>query len=107
MLTGIKLITMASLMMAGGFTAVQAQEVTAADENQVMQTENIDKKITRSDAKNIVKEYLKSKNKHKKLRVGKIRKVRDSWKVEVVAANRIPVLTRYVNNKTGEITFKR
>ena len=45
------------------------------------------------DAKQIMKEYLKSKKAYKKLRVGDISK--------------IPVSTAYVNDKTGKITFKR
>ena len=67
----------------------------------------IDKKLQKSDARKIMKDYLKSKDALKRLRIGDIEKVRDKWKVDILSVQRIRVLTSYVDAKTGEITFKR
>ncbi len=67
----------------------------------------IDKKIKKADARKMMKEYLKSKDALKRLRIGEVEKVRDKWKVDILSIQRIRVLTSYIDAKTGEITFKR
>ncbi|MCF6214734.1 MAG: hypothetical protein L3J58_01015 [Emcibacter sp.] len=105
--TTIKTIAIASFMMTGGYTAVQAYEPGSTNVSQSVQAINIDKKISKSDAKTIMKDYLKSKKAYKKLSVGDIIKQRDGWKVRITNNQKLTVATTYVNSKTGEITFKR
>ena len=105
--TKIKIIAIASIMMTTGYTAVQAYESGSTNANQTVQAVNAEKNISKSGAKKIMKDYLKSKKAHKKIRVGDIIKQRDAWKVRLTNYQNITVATTYVNNKAGEITFKR
>ncbi len=107
MLKGTKVIAIASLMMTSGYTAVQAYEPASTTVNQSVQAINIEKNISKADAKTIMKDYLKSKKAYKKLSVGDITKQRDRWKVRITNSQKVTVATTYVNSKTGEITFKR
>ncbi|NOZ65776.1 MAG: hypothetical protein GXP00_04670 [Alphaproteobacteria bacterium] len=81
--------------------------VLAASMDQPAQTVSAEKKISMSDAKKLVRKYLKSKKAYRKLRVGQVDKKDNQWKVKINSSNGIPVLTAHVDDKTGEITFKR
>lgn len=107
MLKKIKIIAVASLIMTSGYTAVQAYEPGSTNVYQSVQAINVEKNISKSDAKTIMKDYLKSRKGYKKLSVGDIIKQRDRWKVRITNNQKITVATTYVNSKTGEITFKR
>lgn len=108
MIRATKIITAAIVLLtATGVHNLQAKETENTNENQLLQTISNDNKISKSDARKIMKEFLKSKKATKKLRIGKIDKLRNTWKVRVTSSSKIPVLTAYVDDKTGEITFKR
>ena len=104
MLKKISVIAIALTVMGVG--SLQAKEANSSNDKQQMQTTSTQASVSKSDAKKIIKKYLKSKKAYKKLRVGNIKKISGTWKVKLTA-NNIPVSTAYVNDKTGEITFKR
>ena len=105
MLKEISIIAIAVTVIGAG--SLQAKETANVNNNASFQTISYEDKISKYDAQKIMKEYLKSKKAYKKLRVGEISKVNDKWKVRVTSSNKIPVSTAYVDDKTGEITFKR
>lgn len=108
MLKGIntKIVAITAVLMAAGITTVQAEEGNSVNENQVIKAVQHEGNISRIDAKKIMRKYLKSNKSYKKLRVGAIKKTDNTWSVKLTS-NRIPISTAYVNDKTGEITFKR
>lgn len=105
MLKKISVIAIAVTVMGVG--SLQAKEANSSNDSQQMLTASTQASISKSDAKKIIKDYLKSKKAYKKLRVGTIKKTSDTWKVKLTSSNNIPVSTVYVNDKTGKITFKR
>lgn len=104
MLKKISVIAIALTVMGVG--SLQAKEANSSNDSQQVQT-STQASISKSDAKKIIKKYLKSKKAYKKLRVGQIKKVSETWKIKLTSSNNIPVSTVYVNDKTGKITFKR
>ncbi|MBL4802754.1 MAG: hypothetical protein JKY45_12755 [Emcibacter sp.] len=105
MLKEISIITIAVTVMGVG--TLQARETTNINSNQQLHSIKYEDKISKYDAKKIMKEYLKSHKSYKKLRVGTVKKINDKWKISVTSSNKIPVSTAYVDDKTGKITFKR
>ncbi len=99
----------AAAVLAGmlGISSVQAGEPVSAEVDQVIKSVNADNKVSKSEARKIIKEYLKSKDAFKKLKVGQVQKYRNNWKVDITSLNKIRVLAAYVDDKTGEITFKQ
>jgi len=98
------IVATVAILAVTGLNGLQARENNRND--QALQTISNDGKVSKSDARKIMKAYLKEKKVAKKLRVGEVRKIRNTWKVKVTS-NKITVLTGYVDDKTGEITFKR
>ncbi len=90
-----------------GVSSLQAKEVGTVNTTQQIQAVNADGDISRSDAKKIVKAYLKSNKAYKKLKVGKVVKEQDNWKVLITTNRNARVLTSFINDKTGEITIKQ
>jgi hypothetical protein len=99
-----KMSVLTAVLAVVGMSAVP---VSAASMDQSAQTVSAEKKISMSDAKKIVRNYLKSKKAYKKFRVGQVDKKDNQWKVKINSSNGIPVLMAHVDDKTGEITFKR
>ncbi|WP_138379988.1 hypothetical protein [Luteithermobacter gelatinilyticus] len=70
--------------------------------------------VSKSEAKKLVKEFLKDKGK-RNLRPGDVNKARmlegsefrDKWKVDIQSLNRMIVGRLYVDTETGEITTKK
>lgn len=105
MLKEISIIAIAVTVIGVG--SLQAKESGSINHNQLLQAISYEDKISKYDAEKIMKEYLKSNKAYKKFRVGNISKTNNRWKVSVTLANKIPVSTAYVDDKTGKITFKR
>jgi len=97
-----KSIAIAVILSATGVITAQAD----THNNQVAEFAE-DNDISKYEAKKIVKDYLKTSEKYNKLSVGGIRKLRESWKIVLKTARGVKVSAVYVDNKTGEITFKR
>ncbi len=62
----------------------------------------VDQQITRSEARNLIKSYLKEKG--KKQRVGKVMPTAEGWKVTVTTLQKSPIRKYVVNSATGEIS---
>jgi len=109
MYASVKFRVISAAILAGmiGIAGARAGEPVSAEVNQVIKSVNADNKISKSEARKIIKEYLKSKDAFKKLKVGQVQKYRNNWKVDITSRNKIRVLAAYVDDKTGEITFKR
>jgi len=105
MLKEISVMAIALTVM--GASSLQAEEANNINDNQQLMAINYEGQVSKSDARKIMKKYLKSKESYKKIRIGKIQKVNNKWKVILTSLTRIPVSKAYVNDKTGEITFKR
>ncbi len=103
MLKEISVVAIA--LSAISVSGLQAQEPNSGTSNQVVNAVQHVASVTKSDAKKIMKKYLKSTRPDKRLRVGKIKKIDDAWEIIITSIRKYPVSTAYVNDKTGEITF--
>ncbi len=100
--TTTKSIAIAVILSVTGVLTAHAS-ANNDQSNQFATNEN----VSRSDARIIIRDYLKSKEKYKNLRIGQIHKVNDKWKVTLKASNGVNISKVFVDYKTGEITFKR
>lgn len=103
----IKLFAITVMVSVSSISTAFASEIVSDNVTQMIQSANSDDKVTRSEARKIIKAYLKSKEGHQQLRLGKITKLRDKWQIDITSLTKIKVLATYVNDKTGKITFKR
>ena len=106
MFRNLKVVAVSAFIVSASIAGVQAAPNNDVNYKDNVQAVSQDNSISKRDAKNIVKDYLKSKNVGKKYKVGKIKKKGDNWIISVTS-NRVPVLTTYVDAKTGEITTKK
>lgn len=102
MFKGSKSIAVAVVMSVSGAFITQASAQDDAS-SQLSQ----DQTLSKSDARNIVRDYLKSKKKYRGLTIGEVYKSNEKWRITLMRDNGVKVAKIYVDYKTGEITFKR
>ena len=102
-----RILTIAAVLAISGFSAMAATAADKAGITQSAATEYDSDKISKADARRITKEFLQSRDTYKKLKVGRVIKERGRWKVMIKTRNNAEILTSYIDDKTGEITFKQ
>lgn len=104
--TGIKAFGVSIIIATSATFSPNALAKNSVGSPQEVASMELEKTISKDDARKIVKKYLKSKKKRSQ-RAGKISQTEDHWKIQILTRENFPVKTVLIDKRTGEISFKK